>query len=185
MGTALRRLTAAGHGRPRCRGSGPGGRGLWEERPRPAQLPLPARASGSCGTRSSPCCRRRGGVWLLFPAQRPHPQKTGTNPQSHKNQRLLNEIEQLHSPPPPTHTTCGPCSRGRQRADIPPIGRTRSLKCSGTASCCFPARAETDKDIVKEKFDVAYYKTESLKNLRTFGSISYLVNRTHIYSCVF
>lgn len=40
------------------------------------------------------------------------------------------------------------------------IGRTRSLKSSGTSSYCFQTRTETDKDIVKEKLGVAYYKIE-------------------------
>lgn len=102
----------------------------------------------------------------------PYP-KTEPNPRSHQSQRLFNEIEQLHFSPPHTHT------------DFPPFGRTRSLTSSGTASCCFQTRAETDKEIVKEKFGVASYKTESSKNPRTFGSISCLVNRTHLYSCVF
>lgn len=135
--------------------------------PCPAQLlwqprPLGQLRNPSAGQPSTPGHSRAS----------PYP-KTEHNPRSHQNKRLFNEIEQLHFSPPHTHT------------DIPPFGRTRSLKSSGTASCCFQTRAETDKEIVKEKFGVASYKTESSKNPRTFGSISCLVNRTHLYSCVF
>lgn len=150
-----------------------------------AASPGPRAAAAPCSSPcSSPCCRRPGRVWLPFIAQRHHRQKTGTNLQSRKNQRLPNEIEQL-SFPPAQQRVARAAAAGSALTSRPLEGRTRSLKCSGTESCCFRTRAETDKDIVKEKFGVAYYETESLKNLRTFGSISYLVNRTHIYSCVF
>lgn len=50
------------------------------------------------------------------------------------------------------NSMCGPCSRRRRCTDIPPVGRTRPLKSSGTTSYCSQTGAETDKEIVKEEF---------------------------------
>lgn len=188
MGSTLSSLTAAGHEGQRarrlrrCGGSGGGGRdGQGEARawrscacqpssPRAAPAPF-------CWRRAAPAGRRLSSVYFSVPTP---PKKTKPAPKAIKISACLMNLATSFSP---TQNMCGPCRW--QRTDIPPIGRTRSLKSSGTASYCFQTRAETDKDIVKEKFGVAYYKTKSSKNLRTFGSISYLVNRTHIYSCVF
>lgn len=192
MGSTLSSLTAAGHEGPRWRGSGRGGSGaaaapagagaMGKEKPAPgAAAPASPRPLGQLRHPSAGGgLRLRGGVCLLFISVPPPPKKTKPAPKAIKISACLMNLATSFSP---TQNMCGPCRW--QRTDIPPIGRTRSLKSSGTASYCFQTRAETDKDIVKEKFGVAYYKTKSSKNLSTFGSISYLVNRTHIYSCVF
>lgn len=124
--------------------------------------------SGSCGA------PLRAGPRLLAIPERPH---TPTPNQTLGAIRISACLMKSNNFISPHHT--------HTHTDIPPFGRTRSLTSSGTASCCFQTRAETDKEIVKEKFGVASYKTESSKNPRTFGSIPCLVNRTHLYSCVF
>lgn len=161
MGTALGGLTAAGHqGRG---GSGGGGRDVEGKARARRSCRLPALFPSAC---------------LLLSSECPTPQKPKPAPKAMKISACLMKSNSF------IFRRAQYVGRARQqRTDIRPIGRTRSLKSCGTSS--FRTGTETDKDIEKEKFGVAYYKTESLKNLRTFGSTSYLVNRTHIYSCIF
>lgn len=134
----------------RLRRCGGGGRDREGRRsPCPAQLRCQPRcpsAGGGVGLRAH--------VRLLYISEHSHPQNPKPTPRAIRIGACLVKSH---------NSMCGPCSRRRRCADIPPIGRTRPVKSSGAASRGSRTRAQTDKEIVKEKFGVANYKTESLK----------------------
>lgn len=136
------------------------------------------------GPRASVCRSCRLAALVSRAAAALHPPETPVRAWLMKPNNFASVFPRTHThshTQPQTHRLCG----SWQHIDVPCVGRTRPLKSSGTASCCFQARTETDKDNVKEKLSVACCKIESLKTLDTSGSISCLVNRTHIYLCVF